>query len=147
AKVHPRFRTPHRAILAGDVVGIAAIFSDELIKIGGRTLTANIVTLSVFGAIVMYILAMASLFKLRSSEPAMARPFRAPMYPWFPAFALLAAGVCLATLVYYNPLIAAIFVGLLAVGYGYFHLTRAQRELAPLDDMLESATTRPEVAG
>jgi ethanolamine permease len=140
AKVHPRWRTPHRAILAGGAVGIAAIFSDELIKIGGQTLTANIVTMSVFGAILMYILAMASLFKLRTSEPAMARPFRAPLYPWFPAFALLAAVVCLATLVYYNPLIAAIFTALLATGYGYFHLTRAQRERAPLDEMLESPT-------
>jgi len=101
----------------------------------------------VFGAILMYILAMASLFNLRASEPAMARPFKAPLYPWFPAFALVAAAVCLATLVYYNPLIAAIFVGLLAVGYVYFHLTRAQRERAPLDDMLESARAQPKAAG
>ena len=61
-KVHPRFKTPHRAILAGGVVGIAAIYSDELIQFGGQTLTANIVTMSVFGAIVMYIVSMASLF-------------------------------------------------------------------------------------
>ena len=87
-RVHPRFRTPHVAILAGGVVGIAAIFSDELVTFGGQTLTANIVTMSVFGAIVMYILSMASLFKLRRSEPQLARPFRAPAYPWFPAFAL-----------------------------------------------------------
>jgi ethanolamine permease len=47
--LHPR-KTPHRAILAGGVIGIAAIYSDELIKIGGQTLT-NIVTMAVFGAI------------------------------------------------------------------------------------------------
>ncbi|WP_230623371.1 ethanolamine permease [Chromobacterium subtsugae] len=54
AAVHPRFKTPHRAILAGGAVGIAAIFSDDLVQIAGQPLTANIVTLSVFGAIVMY---------------------------------------------------------------------------------------------
>jgi ethanolamine permease len=72
------------AILAGGVVGIAAIFSDELIQFGGQSLTANIVTMSVFGAIVMYILSMASLFKLGRSEPRLARPFAAPVYPLFP---------------------------------------------------------------
>ena len=127
-KVHPRFHTPHLAVIAGGVVGILAIFSDEVIKIGGQTLTANIVTMSVFGAIVMYIISMASLFKLRRSEPNLARPFRAPMFPYFPAFALAAAVVCLATMVYFNPLVALLFVGLGAVGYGYFLLTHKRRE-------------------
>ncbi|MGV8822946.1 ethanolamine permease [Methylibium sp. T29-B] len=131
-KVHPRFHTPHIAVLAGGVVGILAIFSDELISFGGQTLTANIVTMSVFGAIVMYIVSMASLFKLRRSEPNLARPFRAPMFPIFPAFALAAAVVCLATMVYFNPLVAMLFVGLGVVGYGYFLLTHKRRERAAL---------------
>jgi ethanolamine permease len=40
------------------VLGIAAIYSDESIPFGGQTLTANIVTMSIFGAIVMYIVSM-----------------------------------------------------------------------------------------
>ena len=127
AKIHPRFKTPHRAILAGGAVGIAAIFSDELIRIGGQTLTANIVTMSVFGAITMYILSMLSLFKLRRDEPAMVRPFRAPFYPAFPAIALTGAVVCLVTMIYYNPLIFGLFVAFLAVGYGFFLATAASR--------------------
>ncbi len=130
AGVHPRFQTPHRAILAGGVIGIAAIFSDELIKIGGQTLTANIVTMAVFGAIVMYILSMLSLFRLRHLEPDMVRPFRAPFYPYFPAFALFGAVVCLGTMIFYNPLIFAIFVLFLLLGYGYFRLTGRQRAAA-----------------
>ena len=126
-RIHPRLGTPHIAILAGGVVGIAAIFSDELIKFGGQSLTANIVTMSVFGAIVMYILSMASLFKLRRSEPRLQRPFAAPAYPWFPAFALGAAVVCLATMVYFNPLVAAVFVVSMAIGYGYFLTTGSRR--------------------
>lgn len=130
AKVHPRFKTPHRAILAGGAIGIAAIYSDELIKIGGQTLTANIVTMSVFGAILMYIISMLSLFQLRRKEPAMVRPFRAPFYPVFPAFALLGSCVCMATMIYYNPLIFGIFLVFLALGYGYFLLTGHHRDSA-----------------
>ena len=128
AKIHPRFKTPHRAILAGGAVGIAAIYSDELIKIGGLTLTANIVTMSVFGAITMYIISMLSLFKLRRAEPHMARPFRAPFYPLFPAIALAGAVVCMATMIYYNPLIFGLFVAFLAAGYVFFLLTKDSRQ-------------------
>jgi len=137
AAVHPRFKTPHRAILAGGVVGIAAIFSDSLIVIAGQPLTANIVTLSVFGAIVMYIVSMASLFKLRRSEPTLERTFRAPGYPVVPAFALFAACICLAALVFYNQLLALIFLCFLAVAFTYFYLTAHQRDSAPADTLLD----------
>lgn len=130
AKLHPRFKTPHRAILAGGAVGIAAIFSDELIQIGGQTLTANIVTMSVFGAILMYGISMLSLFKLRRSAPTMVRPFRAPLYPYFPAFALIGAAVCMVTMIYYNALIFGIFLAFLALGYGYFLMTSHHRASA-----------------
>ncbi|WP_061539733.1 ethanolamine permease [Collimonas fungivorans] len=127
AKIHPRFQTPHRAILAGGVIGIAAIYSDQLITLGGQTLTANIVTMSVFGAITMYIISMLSLFRLRRSAPDMARPFRAPFYPWFPAFALVGACVCMATMIYYNALIFGIFAAFLACGYAVFLMTKNSR--------------------
>ncbi len=135
--MHPRFKTPHRAILAGGVIGIAAIYSDELIQFAGQTLTANIVTMSVFGAIVMYIISMLALFKLRRSEPDMERPFRAPLFPFFPAFALVAAVISLAAMVYFNLLVAFIFAIFLVLGYVYFLLTRHQREVAPADALLE----------
>ena len=57
ARVHPRFHTPHVALFAGGLIGLAAIFSDRLVTVAGQPLTASIVTMSVFGAIVMYILA------------------------------------------------------------------------------------------
>ena len=137
AVLHPRFRTPHRAIIAGGLVGIAAIFSDGLINLQGMSLTAAMITMSVFGAIVMYIMSMASLFRLRASEPALERPFRAPGYPVVPAVALGLALVCLVAMAWFNPVIGSLFVALMAAGYVYFQLTAHQRAAAPADAMLE----------
>ena len=140
ARINRRTRTPHLAILAGGVVGIAAIFSDSLITINGMPLTASIVTMSVFGAIVMYIISMASLFKLRRSEPGLERPFRAPLYPLAPAFALGMAVLCLAAMVYYNLVLAAIFAVMMLAGYLWFRLTARARASAALDPQLRVAS-------
>ena len=112
-RLHPRFRTPHVATIAGGVVGIAAIYSDALVSISGQSLTASIVTLSVFGALLMYGMSMLSLFGLRRREPALERPYRAPLYPFAPAFALLSSIVALAAMIYYNPLIFLLFAALM----------------------------------
>ena len=138
ATVHPRFKTPWLAILAGGAVGVFAIFSDNLLVIGGQPLTANIVTMSVFGAILMYMISMASLFRLRKAEPDMERPFRAPFYPWFPAFALFGSIICMIAMIYYNFLIFVIFCVMLAVGYAYFLTTARRRAQAPEDVMIET---------
>ena len=52
------------------------------------------------------------------------------MLPYFPAFALLGAGVCMATMIYYHPLIFGIFVAFMAAGYLYFLLTAPNRRKA-----------------
>lgn len=113
ARVHPRFHTPGWAILAGGVVGGAAIFSDSFLHFDGQPLMANLVSLSVFGALVLYVLSMISLLVLRRREPELARPYRAPFYPVFPFIALVLASVFLVTLVVLLPTIALAFAGIL----------------------------------
>ncbi|WP_407310992.1 ethanolamine permease [Pseudomonas sp. nanlin1] len=121
-----RFQTPHRAILAGGVVGIAAIFSDGLVNLQGLSLTAAMITMSVFGAIVMYIVSMLSLFKLRRSEPDLERTFRAPGYPIVPGIALALAVVCLIAMVWFNTVVCGIFIALMAVGAVFCKLVRSR---------------------
>jgi len=114
-RLHPRFRTPDVATIAGGAIGIAAIYSDTLVSIAGQSLTASIVILSVFGALLLYIVSMLSLFRLRRSEPDLDRPYRAPLYPVAPAVALLLAVVALAAMIYYNPLIFLLFAAIMAI--------------------------------
>ncbi len=131
-----RFQTPHRAIITGGIIGIIAIFSDSLVNIGGNSLTAAMITMAVFGAIVMYLMSMLSLFKLRKAEPALERTFKAPGYPLVPGIALVLSFICLVAMFYFNPIIGAIFIGFMAVGYLYFSVTKAQRDAAPQDILL-----------
>ena len=78
SRINPRFRTPDLARSSGGIIGVAAIYSDNLVKIAGQTLTASIVTMSVFGALTMYVMSMLSLFRLRQREPDLPRPYHAP---------------------------------------------------------------------
>ncbi|WP_431022499.1 ethanolamine permease [Erwinia rhapontici] len=131
-----RFQTPHRAIIAGGVIGIAAIFSDSWINLQGMSLTAAMITMAVFGAIVMYIMSMLSLFRLRHTAPELDRTFRAPGYPIVPAIALVLAVVCLIAMLWFNALIGVLFVALMLAGYLWFLMTKSQRDNAPHDAML-----------
>ncbi len=131
-----RFQTPHRAIIAGGLIGIAAIFSDSWINLQGMTLTAAMITMAVFGAIVMYIMSMLSLFRLRRTAPELERTFRAPGYPIVPGIALVLAVVCLIAMLWFNALIGALFVAFMVAGYIYFLMTKNQRANAPRDAML-----------
>jgi len=94
------------------------------------------ITMAVFGAIVMYIMSMLSLFKLRRSAPEMPRSFHAPGYPIVPGIALLLSVVCLLAMLWFNPVIGALFFAIMLVGYIYFLATKAQRDRAPQDTML-----------
>ena len=129
-RLHARFRTPHIATIAGGVVGVAAIYSDTLVSIAGQSLTASIVVLSAFGALMLYIMSMASLFRLRRTEPRLDRPYRAPLYPAAPAVALTLALVALAAMIYYNPQIFLLFAAIMAMAV-VATVVRERRGTAP----------------
>jgi len=115
ARVNTRHRTPHVAMIAGGVVGILALCIFN---------TGDVITLSALGAVVIYIISMISLFVLRHKHPAMERPFKVPLYPWFPLVALLLAVVCLIAIVWYNLFLSVIFFGFMVLLVGLFLLFR-----------------------
>ncbi len=112
-RIHPGTGTPRVALGANLVIGVIAILT-------GRT--ADIITLACFGAVLLYLLSMIALIRLRQKEPDLERPFRAIAYPYGAGLALGLSAVCLVALTYYNPGIAALFLGLLSVGLAYFGL-------------------------
>ena len=115
AKVSKRRQTPDMALLIGGLVGIIAVLSGT---------TDKLILLSVLGALVMYIISMISLFRLRKTEPALDRPFRAPFYPWFPLIALVLSFICLLALIYFNPWLSLLFFVIMVAAFGIFKMIR-----------------------
>lgn len=103
--VNHKFKTPHWAIIAGGFISVIALCTGT---------TDKIVTMSVLGAICMYMMSMISLFILRKKEPGLERPFIAPFYPLFPAIALIISAVTLIAIVYFYLMLSLIFFAGLA---------------------------------
>ncbi|WP_240702095.1 hypothetical protein [Trinickia terrae] len=59
-------------------------------------------------------------------------------YPFVPAFAQIGIFVALASMVWFYPVLAGLFVGVVALGYVFFRLTRRARGEAPSDSMIPS---------
>lgn len=99
--------TPVAALGANLVVGLAAL---------GTGRTADLITISVFGALCLYVVSMVALFALRRGEPSLPRPFRTPLYPVVPAIALALSLLCLAAMVVSTPWHALAFAALVGLG-------------------------------
>ena len=114
-RVHVRRGTPAVALLVNMVVGIVALLS-------GRT--ADIISISVFGALTLYVMGMVTVLALRRKEPGLERSFRVPLYPVFPLVALVIAVVCLVAMISLNIKLSLIYFSLLAVSYIWFRVGR-----------------------
>ncbi|HEX8038037.1 MAG TPA: ethanolamine permease, partial [Chryseosolibacter sp.] len=108
-KVHRRFRTPANALLINMAIGIVALLTGK---------TGEIITMSVLGALTLYIISMISLLTLRKKEPGMPRPFKVPLYPVFPWCALIIATVSFAAMAVYNLKLTGIYCLVVACSYG-----------------------------
>jgi ethanolamine permease len=116
-KIHPRFNTPSNALLVNMFFGMMALLSGK---------TAEIITVSVFGALTLYIISMVCMLRLRVREPQLERPFRAPFYPLFPITALIIASVSIIAMSIYNFKLALFYIVVMVLSYGLFKLLDKQ---------------------
>jgi ethanolamine permease len=78
----------------------------------------------VLGALGVYLVSMASMIRLRRSEPSLERPYRAPGYPVAPVVAMVLAAVSLVAVAVGAPWVFGAYVGVMAVGAVVFRATR-----------------------
>jgi len=102
-KISPKFQTPANALIGNMIIGIIALLSGK---------TAEIIIISVFGALTLYIISMISLMVLRKSKPEMHRPFKTPVYPLFPVIALIISCVSFIAMLIYNLKLGLIYSGI-----------------------------------
>ena len=123
-KVSSRFQTPANALLLNMGIGILALLTGK---------TGEIITMSVFGALTLYIISMVSFIQLRRKEPTLPRPFKVPLYPLFPWTALVIAVISFIAMAIYNLRLAGIYCLLVAGCYGIFKLWQSAKGGDPDD--------------
>ena len=103
-KINQKFQTPANALIFNMTIGIIALFTGK---------TAEIITISVFGALTLYAISMVSVIKLRRSEPTLDRPFKVPFYPLFPITALVIAIGAFIAMTFFNIMLAVIYISII----------------------------------
>lgn len=112
-KIHKKFQTPSNALIINMLIGIIALLTGK---------TAEIITISVFGALTLYIISMVTMLQLRKKEPQLDRPFKVPMYPAFPIIALIISVVSFIAMTIYNTKLAIIYFIIIGICFACFKL-------------------------
>ncbi len=117
--IHPKFRTPGRAL----------IFQGVLTSLMALTGTfEELTSLFIFAAWIFYALATLAMFRLRRTEPDMARPYRTKGYPWVPALFVLGALALTVNIWLQRPVRSSIGLALILLGLPFYR--RWQRQAA-----------------
>ncbi len=114
-KIHKRFQTPANALLFNMVIGMVALFSRK---------TGDIIIISVFGALTLYIISMIALLRLRKTEPNLERPFKVPFYPVAPIVALVIAILAFIAMTIYNFKLALIYCAIMAGCFALYRIIK-----------------------
>jgi APA family basic amino acid/polyamine antiporter len=115
AKVHPRFRTPAFAVLAGSAWAILLAATGTF---------EQLLTYVVFTGWLFYALGAASIFIYRRNGQHDASSYRVPGYPWTPLLFIVAAAALVINTIVNQPGRAAIGIGIVILGVPAYFLWR-----------------------
>jgi len=119
ARIHPRFKTPHLAILLAAGLGMLLVFS--------RTFEAitNTFVLAIWP---FYALGIAAIYRLRRLRPEMPRPYKAIGYPVVPAVFILSVAAFVLNAFVSDPIPTAITFALIFAGLPVYQFAFARRD-------------------
>jgi amino acid transporter len=113
ASVHPRYHTPHLAISLAAALGVIFVFARTFEQL------TDVFVLSIWP---FYALAVAGLYRLRRTKPALSRPYQVPGYPIVPAV-FIAAGLYLVGNAFVaDPLLTTIPFGIILAGIPVYYV-------------------------
>jgi len=107
AEVHPRFKTPAFAIIAGAAWSV-------ILAVTGTF--EQLLTYVVFVGWIFYALAATSIFVYRRRAPEAVRPYRVPGYPWTPLLFIIAAAALALNTIATQPVRAGVGLGIVLLG-------------------------------
>lgn len=146
AKIHPRFKTPHIAVMGQGLVTVILLLivsgyvvyrtnqtTDSGLPAGSeaKEIFDYLTNIAVFSATIFIVLTIGAIFILRRRHPDMERPYKVPGYPLIPLISLIANAIFL-FLVGSDDVIVVLFSGgfLLCSLPLYFLFAAANRKLA-----------------
>lgn len=112
-RIHPRYQTPHVAIIAATSIACAYV--------SVRTFEQLAATF-VLGLMPFYALAVLGVWRLRRTRPAAERPYRAFGYPWVLILYLGAVALVLGNALIHTPAIALVNVAISLAGIPVYFL-------------------------
>jgi APA family basic amino acid/polyamine antiporter len=107
ARIHPRWGTPHVAILFHAAVTMLLAATGTFVQL---------ILISTVATFLFSALAVGAVIKLRRERPDAPRPYKVPGYPWVPLAFIALALVFLAAAAVAQPLFTGAFLLLLAAG-------------------------------
>jgi APA family basic amino acid/polyamine antiporter len=121
AAVHPRFGTPHVAIILNGSLGVLMVLMQTFEQLADTFVLATWP---------FYIFAVAALYRLRRTRPDLPRPYRVTGYPVVPAIFIAAASYLILNALVTDPFWTSVVFGIVLLGVPVYYVRFNPRRIA-----------------